>query len=158
MNQNYSKKALEDGHLLRYLKHLFLERQDRQTLMEVLSCLRDSEVIVPVRIDVSDEDAKRILSAPKGQRILTQDKAKLNPALLKSTDGIFLPVFSSPEQLTAEYAKTVSTMNLSAVSAIRYAQTIENINGLVLDAFNEPMLIPMPSAELILKMKSHLCD
>ena len=62
MEQKISRKDLDSGNLLRFLKHRFLTQQNRQTLMPVLACLRDSEVIVPVQVNVSDADRERILS------------------------------------------------------------------------------------------------
>ncbi len=156
MEQKISKKALENGNLLRSLKHTFLTTQNPQTLMPVLACLRDSEVVVPVRLNVSDAQAESILSADKHAPIIPNEDISFTPDLLQSEDGIFMPIFSSEGQLKTEYAQNFSMMRISAVQCIRLMLQMPDINGLVLDAFTEAMLIPKESAEIILKMKSHL--
>ena len=156
MEKKITKKALEDGGLLRHLKHDFLTRRNHQTLMPVLACLRDSEVIVPVQAVVSDADQARILNAAKGESVDTVDPVSFKPDLLQSEDGIFLPVFSNANQIDPEYAKNFSLLTVSAVDCIRSLLEMKNVNGLVIDAFTEAMLVPKESAEIILKMKSHL--
>ncbi len=158
MEQKITRKTLENGNLLRRLKHTFLTTQNRHTLMPVLACLRDSEVIVPVRVNVSDADKERILSAEKGKSVATNDKVNFEPSLLGSDDGVFLPIFSNAQQLKPDYSQRVTLLTIPAVQAMKMALSIPNINGLVLDAFTEAMLIPKESAELILKMKSRLQD
>lgn len=156
MEQKISKKELDSGNLLRFLKHRFLTQQNRQTLMPVLSCLRDSEVIVPVQVNVSDADRARILNAAKGESVDTIDPVSFKPDLLQSEDGTFLPVFSSADQIDPEYAKNFALLTVPAVQCIRTALDMKDVSGLVIDAFTEAMLVPKESAEIILKMKSHL--
>ena len=151
-----TEKPLENGALLRFLKHDFLVHQNRQTLMPVLACLRDSEVIVPVQVKVSAADQERILNAAKGESVNTVDPVSFKPDLLESEDGIFLPVFSNAEQIDPEYAKHFSLLKVPAIACIRSLKEMKNVNGLVIDAFTEAMLVPRESAEIILKMKSHL--
>ncbi|MBR5362949.1 MAG: SseB family protein [Oscillospiraceae bacterium] len=156
MEQKISRKDLDSGNLLRFLKHRFLTQQNRQTLMPVLSCLRDSEVIVPVQVNVSDADRARILNAAKGESVDTIDPVSFKPDLLQSEDGTFLPVFSSADQIDPEYAKNFALLTVPAVQCIRTALDMKDVSGLVIDAFTEAMLVPKESAEIILKMKSHL--
>lgn len=149
-------KSLEGGNVLRFLKHEFLTKQNKEALMPVLACLRDSDVIVPVRADLSKEDEERILSAKKGARIDSDKQIRFQPDLLQSDDGTFFPIFSNEQQLTPEYAAQFSMMKLPAPYCIRMMLALEDVDGLVLDAFTEAMIIPKQSAALILKMKSHL--
>ena len=58
--------------------------------------------------------------------------------------------------VTPEYAAQFSMMKLPAPYCIRMMLALEDVDGLVLDAFTEAMIIPKQSAALILKMKSHL--
>ena len=43
MNNYIDAKALESGEVLLYLKRSFLEKRSTETLIPVLSCLRDEE-------------------------------------------------------------------------------------------------------------------
>lgn len=156
MEEKLTKQDFEDGKLLRYFKHVFLTEQTRRALMPVLGALRDTEVIVPVQISVSDADAEKILQLKKGETFDVKDQFKFKPDLLQNDEGTFFPAFSNAEQMPPEYAENFSPMKISAVQCIRMASQIKNINGIVLDAFTEAMLIPMESALLILKMKSRL--
>ena len=156
MEEKLNKQDYEDGKLLRYFKHVFLTEQTRRALMPVLGALRDTAVIVPVQISVSDADAEKILQLKKGETFDVKDQFKFKPDLLQNDEGTFFPAFSNAEQMPPEYAENFSPLHIPAVQCIRMASQMKNINGIVLDAFTEAMLIPMESALLILKMKSHL--
>ena len=110
----------------------------------------------PVQISVSDADAEKILQLKKGETFDVKDQFKFKPDLLQNDEGTFFPAFSNAEQMPPEYAENFSPLHIPAVQCIRMASQMKNINGIVLDAFTEAMLIPMESALLILKMKSHL--
>lgn len=48
MEEYIDAKTLESGKVLLYLKHNFLENRSQETLFPLLSCLRDSQVLVPM--------------------------------------------------------------------------------------------------------------
>lgn len=156
MDRKQHSQEMANGNLLRYYKHQFLVKKNRDALLAVLACLRDSQVIVPVKASFGKEDEARIKAAPKGEVISSKKNLRMQPDLLTSDDGTFFPIFSDLQQLPAEYAEQFSTVTLPAVHCIEMALSIKDISGLVLDAFTEAMLIPKASAALIPKMKSHL--
>ena len=145
MERKNLREELENGSLLRYYKHIFLEKQDRDALMAVLACLHDSHVIVLVQATGSKAEAES-----------SDSKPILMPDLLKNDEGTFFPVFSDVQQLPAEYAEHFSFVKLPAVRCIETALSQKEITGLVVDAFTEAMIIPRNSAAIMLKMRNHL--
>jgi len=149
-------QSLEGGNVLRMLKHEFLTKQTREALMPVLACLRDSEVIVPVRILVNEADQEKILGAEKGAVISSEKQMQFQPDLLQNDEGTFFPIFSNEQQLAQEYAAQFTLLKVPALNCIQMMLALEDVDGLVLDASTEVMLIPRESAAIITKMKSHL--
>lgn len=149
-------KQLEDGKLLLYLKRRFLQLQTRDALLPVLNCLRDSIVIVPIQITLSPEDHEKLMAADGSMPVKFSQKTPFKPDILQNDGRSYFPIFSNPAQLPPEYAEQFSTIELPVLQCIEMANRIGNLDGLVLDAFTEPMLIHNEAAKLIPKFKSHL--
>ncbi|MBE7027328.1 MAG: hypothetical protein E7410_07215, partial [Ruminococcaceae bacterium] len=74
MKKDIDKKTLESGRVLLYLKHEFLSNRSKETLFPLLSCLRDSNVIVPVNVTMSDFDKEKFLNSKQGDVVTTSDE------------------------------------------------------------------------------------
>ena len=61
------EKELENGDVLVALKSRFAEEKNQENLIALLKCMKDSKVIVPMRIEMSEEDAARIENATDGE-------------------------------------------------------------------------------------------
>lgn len=156
MGEYIDAKTLESGKVLLYLKHNFLENRSRETLFPVLSCLRDSQVIVPMNVTICKEDEEMFKNAQAGDTVSICGDIRLKPDILQNGDSFFFPMFSNMEQIPEDYGAHFSTINLSVLQCIEMAKSYKQVGGLVLDAFTEPMVLEYGIADIILQLESRL--
>lgn len=149
-------KTLESGKVLLYLKHNFLENRCQETLFPLLSCLRDSHVIVPMNVIMSEEDEKMFMNVSVGDVISTNDDIRLRPDILQNGENYFFPIFSNREEIPEDYGSHFSTINLPVLQCIEMAKSYEHVCGLVLDAFTSPCVLEYELADLIKLFDSRL--
>lgn len=149
-------ETLENGNVLLYLKHKFLKNGDEKSLYPVLSCLRDSQVIVPMNTILSKEDEEMFLNSKLGDTVSPHNDIRLKPDILQNGDKFIFPIFSNKEQIPEEYGNRFSTINLPVLKCIEMAKSYEKVCGLVLDAFTESMIIEYELADLIIQFESKL--
>lgn len=156
MGDYIDSKTLENGNVLLYLKYNFFKNRDESSLFPVLSCLRDSQVIVPMNTITSKEDEEMLLDVKIGDIVSTHNQIRLKPDILQNGDKFFFPIFSNEEQIPAKYGSRSSTINLSVIQCIEMAKSYERVCGLVLDPFTEAMIIDYELADLIRTFESRL--
>ncbi len=118
--------VLEDGSVLLDLKKAYLEDDSEENLYALLSCLRDSEVVVPVSSDAEGVVAPDILQGP--------DR------------NLYFPVFSQEAQIPEDYDESSSGVRLPMLRCIRLAHESQGTTGLVLDAFTDVLMLPFELA------------
>lgn len=134
------KDLLEDGRVLLNLKNLFLEERNKDNLNIVLACLQDSDVIVPM------------VEKPSAE---TNETVTMNVDLVTSSEGkLYFPMFTTESQIPEDYRSRFTMVVLPAVECIRTALKSEQLEGIILDPFTKPMDMPMPLAEIVLKIPS----
>ena len=132
MQYYFSKEDLQDGEILMELKLAFLDDMVEQKLLDVLQCLRDSTVLVPMN-------------------------PGMQPALVQTPNGDrYLPMFSREDQIPADYAATVTIHKMEAVKCVGLAHKLNNVVGLVLDGFTKQVNLAFEVADIIPKMDSQL--
>lgn len=110
---------MEDGTRLEGAVKAFKEDVNNDTYLEVLECLRDSEVWLPLRTTVD---------------------GKTFPDLLKNGDKIFLPVFSN-EAAMGDYGTVLKKGRMRYVDVIALVRrSQEEIAGIVLNPFGESFM------------------
>ncbi|MDO4393312.1 MAG: SseB family protein [Bacillota bacterium] len=142
-------KELEDGHVLVALKSRFAEEKNQENLVALLKCMKDSKVIVPMRIEMSEEDAARIENAADGEEIETNEEIKMVPEILQAKEKNFFPMFSQIGQIPKEFGTSHNLMSMPTVEALDMAHQIENLDGIVLDAFSKSVAMPFITADQI---------
>lgn len=143
------EKELENGDVLVALKSRFAEEKNQENLIALLKCMKDSKVIVPMRIEMSEEDAARIENATDGEEIETRDEIKMVPEILQAKEKRFFPMFSQIGQIPKEFGTSHNLMSLSTSEALDMAHQIENLDGIVLDAFSKSVAMPFVTADQI---------
>ena len=133
-------KTLENGNVLRMLVAQFVNKPCKQYYIPVLRCLRDSFIMIPGNVEISDADMNAFLNAKEGDMVSTQEQMKFVPDILRNGDEFFLPVFSSADQM-GEYGNRFSKMERHFFDAMRYANGKEKVCGIVLDAFTQPYIV-----------------
>ena len=156
MKDYIDAKTLESGKVLVYLKYNFIENRCQETLFPLLSCLRDSQVIVPMNVIMSEADEDMFMNVKVGDVVSTNDEIRLKPDILQNGDNFFFPMFSNAEQIPEDYGSHFSTINLSVLQCIEMAKSYEHVCGLVLDAFTDPVVLEYDLADLIPQFESRL--
>lgn len=143
------EKELENGDVLVALKSRFAEEKNQENLIALLKCMKDSKVIVPMRIEMSEEDASRIENATDGEEIETSDEIKMVPEILQAKEKRFFPMFSQIGQIPKEFGTSHNLMSMPTSEALDMAHQIENLDGIVLDAFSKSVAMPFVTADQI---------
>ncbi|MCQ2451629.1 MAG: SseB family protein [Oscillospiraceae bacterium] len=147
--------SLEDGQVLLYLKHNFLENRSMDTLSPLMSCLRDSKVIVPMNRVLAGENTGLIESLGPGEELTMPGGTRLKPDILRSGEKRFFPIFSATTVIPGDYGKKFTTIKLPMIKVIELAHTYQ-VEGLALDPFSESMVLPFEIADEIAKLESNL--
>ncbi len=137
-----SKKAMENGDLLRHLIEHFYEEQSQLNITALLTCLRDSDVYVPINIS-EKEDASGM---------------EMRPDLLLSNGELFFPAFSNPEQMGDEYGSRFSKVKMSFLNVITSAAEDIRIKGIVVDAFTRYFVVGREQYDLVLSLPTNVID
>ena len=143
------EKELENGDVLVALNSRFAEEKNQENLIALLKCMKDSKVIVPMRIEMSEEDAARIENATDGEEIETRDEIKMVPEILQAKEKRFFPMFSQIGQIPKEFGTSHNLMSMPTSEALDMAHQIENLDGIVLDAFSKSVAMPFVTADQI---------
>lgn len=139
MEEKTPRQALADGSLLRYLKNKFSAERSEENLFPLLACLRDSTVFVPMNVTTESENGSK----------------RYSPELLRSPDGsLYFPVFTQRETILDAFESNYEWMPVEAVECVKMAGAHHDVAGLVFDAFNEPLDMPMNVASIIGQMPS----
>lgn len=156
MSKPVNEELLRSGKILLYLKEQFLKNRSKETLFPLLNCLRDSKVIVPVSMAMSQKDAEKFANSKAGDTVTASDPIRFRPDILKKGEKCFLPIFSNKEQIPNDYRENFSTISVTVLQCLEMAKKNEKICGLVLDAYTTPVVLEYPIADLIPKFESKL--
>lgn len=150
---------LKDGLVLLSLKHEYREAPDTDKLMKLLWFLKDSEIIVPMNVILSDDDQKwldRHTLFPwtqKGWKL--GDEMTLEPDIVEDNEGgRAYPMFTNMAQLPDDYGEDFSYVKKSVVACVEEAKKMK-LEKLVLDPFTAPLSLPMDIADIILDMAAN---
>lgn len=150
---------LKDGLVLLTLKHEYRKAPDTDKLMKLLWFLKDSQIIVPMNVVLSDDDQKwldRHSSFPwvqKGWKL--GDEMALEPDIVEDEKGgKAYPMFTNMAQLPDDYGEDFSYVKKSVVDCVAEAKKMK-LEKLVLDPFTAPLSLPMEIADIILDMAAN---
>lgn len=148
---------LADGETLVSLKRGYLKERSAQALVSLLSCLKESFVRVPMNVTMSDRDIEALNAAAKAGTLdafTAKDEVRLRPEIITSGDGRrFFPMFSRKRDLPEQYAANFRVFEEAVINCVAMAKAMDGLNGLVLDPFGDPFIIPFDVAEMILNAK-----
>ncbi len=125
---NIKDEDLEDGTLLNGLIHEFVKDRSKETALYIFAVLRMSKLVAPVVED---------------------DGVEVND-ILQSGDEFYLPLFSAESVLRGTYKEDAKQMELSIFEAMDMVEHAGgSLNGLVVNAFSEPFMIPQDMFSMI---------
>jgi hypothetical protein len=130
-----TENLLKDGSTLVFLKKRYLSKETKEQLDWVLSCMRDSILIVP--------------TLPGSGK----------PDILERDDGArFLPVFSNMGEIPPDYADEFILKELRIQECLDLMHQADDCRGLALDGLTEPLVLESNLAESILTKPSRLME
>lgn len=157
-------EELEDGTMLEEAIRAFNNDRTKEHLIDVMIILRDSYVWIPCNAIMSENDQARILemieSAEGGSLIgstfSNNDDVRMVPDILQKGDKYFFPVFSNVQAM-GEYGDNFSKVQKHFIEAIHMTKANEKeLEGIVINAFSEPMIVDSELFEVIENMKTSL--
>ncbi len=159
-------ELLEDGSFLKRATEICNRNRTQMNLIKLARILRDSWVWIPCTAIFSDADKeamdKVVLEAVEnndleslvGRTFTSQDEVRMVPDILQNGDHFFFPVFTTVEEM-GEYRNQFSKMQRHFLEAMVQARNNEkNVKGIVINAFSEPVEIPVELFDIIAGMKS----
>ena len=149
------REVLENGNVLKALIIRFMNEQTRESLMPVLSCLRDSFVWIPGQIIMSEEDMEKFANGKEGDIISNSSDMRFEPDILQKGEEKFFPVFSSVEEM-GEYGNGFSKMQKHFFEAMSYSMGKEETVGIVVNAFSTPFIVPKDWFDVIAEIPTHI--
>lgn len=157
MGDYIERKTLEDGKVLLVLKHGFIENRCTETFIPFLSCLRDSEVWVPMIAILSEADQQSLLGVREGDLWQNKEEIRMKPDTLRSPDGkLWFPVFTQKEQIPEDYAQGFSIVPLPTLRCLNMAHAIDGVEGIVVDAFTDTVVLEFELADIMENIPSRL--
>ena len=159
-----TEEDLEDGSILEGAISTFNSERTKDHLINVMVLLRDSYVWIPCNAIMSENDQARILEMIEsteegnlvGSTFSNNDDVRMVPDILQKGDKYFFPVFSAVEAM-GDYGNNFSKVQKHFIEALHMAKANEKeIEGIVINAFSEPMIIDAELFDIIENMKSSL--
>lgn len=161
-----TEEDLADGSMLKEAIIRFNEERNQDNFIVVLEILRDSYVWIPCNAILSEEDQKQIEKMIEGNEdnpeslvgdiFTSKDQIRLVPDIFQNGEAFFFPVFSSDEEM-GEYGNNFSKVQKHFLEAIGMARANDqDLQGIVINAFSEPMVIDAEIFDIIENMKSRL--
>lgn len=138
-----SKETLKDGKVLNHLIQMYLENSTPEKLYSLLLCLVDSDLQVPMNLNISDEDAEAFKKSKKNDVVSLKNELRFKPDWLEFTETkkLYFPIFSTIEEAGKDYSENFSWINLDIETCINFVEGNDKCSGLVLNAFSTPIVI-----------------
>ena len=137
-----NKEELKDGKVLNKLIDRFITSKNINDLEALFLCLIDSNISVPIDPNMRKKDIE-ILNKLKEDDYVNQKAIEIRPDWLKGEGDtkVLLPIFSTEEEAPKEYKESFLWIPLTLDDCINMVDANNNCNGLVLNAFTNPIEI-----------------
>ena len=153
-----SREKLADGSVLLFLKERFQDDMNEDNLIELMQVLRDSILLVPMKVLMSAADAERMRLYEENMKFVAENDIQVVPATATLEDQNYMFIFSQPEQIPVDYSDPVNSTRIPWETVYQYFIEDEGIYGIVLDPFTETLEIPEELIHAISRMDSALVD
>jgi len=147
-SRKLTRKDLEDGRLLKEAIAGFDQDHTNDSFIEILECLRDSEIWIPCHMMVSEDAGAKSMS----------EVVRMVPEILRNHEHAFLPVFSSKQEMK-DFPENISIVQDSFLHAVTLAENSdEDLFGIVVNAFTEPFVLEKELFDTVLRLKSRVIE
>lgn len=152
-----TRESLQSGNVLLYLKQQFLKNRTTENFMMFASCLRDSVVWVPHVATISAEDKEQLKKAKVDDIVKTKETIRMKPEILITDGGEkYYPMFSQQKQIPESYKEQFSFIAMQTLICLDNAHANPVLNGIILDPFTEPVILPFDLADFLKEFPSRL--
>lgn len=151
-----TREALKDGSILRGLIEQFNNEKNDQHFLQAISCLRDCIIYIPVDMQLSKNMQEKIALSKKGERVKLDKNITLIADIVVNGDKKFLPVFSSPDQMTGEYGEKFTKIERPFLNAMSMAIANNELEGIVVDPFTNAFPIKKDVFGIIARMQTNI--
>lgn len=147
-------EALKSGKVLLELKRRFLEQPSRNRMIELIDCLTDSLLYVPMNAILSDKNTEALKNCKVGDEVKLVEDLRMTPDYLQNPEGnLYIPVFSQKEQVDKNYCKQFSGIYIHISEVIElYKHPREKLAGIILDAHTKPIIFDDNLIDIIEKI------
>ena len=146
------KKREEDGKVLSFLIDRHNDQRSGESLQTCIKALSTSWLWVPMRMQMSNEDAEAIRSAGKGAKVRPKDPVKLRPELLKNKEGkVFMPVFATKDEVPEDMRKRFVWVRMPSGQCGLYVLQNQQVGALIVNPFSKGLVLQRELLSKILK-------
>lgn len=149
------KEELEDGKVLNTLIDRFIISKNIDDLEAILLCLIDSELVVPIDSNMKKKDIEILNNLKDDRCYINKNSIEIRPDWLKpeGEEKVLLPIFSNEKESPKEYRDSFLWIPLTLDDCLKMVNENKNCQGLVLNAFTNPIEI---KGELLDALKTML--
>ena len=149
------KEELEDGKVLNTLIDRFIVSKNIDDLEAILLCLIDSELVVPIDSNMKKKDIEILNNLKDDKCYINKKNIEIRPDWLKpeGEEKVLLPIFSNEKESPKEYRESFLWIPLTLDDCLKMVNENKNCQGLVLNAFTNPIEI---KGELLDALKTML--
>jgi len=157
-NFKMTKGMLKNGKVLCTIMEMYNEDGSEKNFNGVLRCLRDSNVIVPITVNLAQEDADKIANTDPRFFVNVENNINASTELIESTNGEkYFPVFSQIGQIADKYKNTVANfISVPFVKVLKMAATYTEAKGIAVDPFTNSFIVPADIYEAVGNLPSEI--
>lgn len=146
------KKREEDGKVLSFLIDRHNDQRSGESLQTCIKALSTSWLWVPMRIQMSNEDAEAVRNAGKGEKVRPKDPVKLRPELLKNKEGrVFMPTFATKEEVPEDMRKRFVWVQMPSGQCGIYVLQNQQVGALIVNPFSKGLVLQRELLQKILR-------
>lgn len=153
-----SREKLADGNVLLSLKERFQDDMNEDNLVELMQVLRESVLILPMKVLMSASDQELLKMNDAGKNLSYENDIQVVPATAAIEGEKYMFIFSQAEQIPVDYSETVTLMRAPWWKVYNYFTADETIHGIVLDPFTENLELPAELLAAINRMTPRVPD
>lgn len=158
LDQNLTPEKLADGNVLLSVKERFQDDMSEENLMDLMQVLRDSVLLMPMRVIMSAADEERMRLYEENMKLVVENDVQVVPATAPIEDMTCMLIFSQAEQIPVDYSDVVTIMKAPWAKVQEYLFADDSIETVVLDPFTENLEIPRELVSAISQMESRLTE
>ena len=130
------KELLNSGKMFNYLYDIACVNHTRTDMFNLLRCLSDMTLLVPMNSIVNEEDEEQFSNAEIGSVVTLKNEIRMKADILKNNENkLCFPIFTAKNEIEKDYFKSFSWIELSILECISLARN-NNVDNIIVNAFS----------------------